>query len=587
MIAVEERSPLSKREQITIRVIDLFQAHDGSFSRKVVYIFLPLFFGQLCFYEKKLIGGDWLTWVHIFLMSLGWIIPIFVISKSLYSKLSNGNKKNFLMLASYLCFEILSSSTIEYFSAKFIELNNPNYIVRVIEFMPFTISLLLICNYLVRVYLSHQSNLDELARQRLYLNAISKFHEETIKNYEFNIKNEIQTALNSPIKHLEESLQVNSNNQQIVMDEIFELLEKHVKPLSRSLDEFENVQEIFSNQLTNEFKAKIRIPQKLDLGNLYHPALWTFLISSINFGGTLRDFSIGQLVQNTFTTFGAMYGLIYVLRKILSGVELKRFYTFLVSIITFEILGPGLLFLVRFSEVAVPREVTSMAFLVFAAIGIFAFILNAFFTTNKKTESEIQIALENTAKHNEKLKNKIWTVRNRLSHVLHGSVQGALYAAAIKISSTEKLDEELVSKIKQDINLALSQLEIEKDQNESIRLRLNDLSDVWYGVCTIFVNLNLNTETLLENNLELSDVAFELISESVTNAVKHGSATVINVDFRIKDENSMTIRVMNNGKEFSDFLNQGKGFHFFDNVTSNWTIENGKMLHSIQFQLQL
>jgi signal transduction histidine kinase len=75
---------------------------------------------------------------------------------------------------------------------------------------------------------------------------------------------------------------------------------------------------------------------------------------------------------------------------------------------------------------------------------------------------------------------------------------------------------------------------------------LEELRELWEGTAEITWAISSNAQSELDSDLGLARCCFEVIRESVTNAVKHGSANDIAISID-RTHNLLLLQIVNNG----------------------------------------
>jgi signal transduction histidine kinase len=106
-------------------------------------------------------------------------------------------------------------------------------------------------------------------------------------------------------------------------------------------------------------------------------------------------------------------------------------------------------------------------------------------------------------------------------------------------------------------------------------LLLEELRDLWEGTADVSWTIDSLATSQLEQDLGLARCSFEVIRESVTNAVKHGSASSISIALSTT-ENVLRLSITNNGSMTEN--QQGSlGSELMDQLclSRDLTFENG------------
>jgi hypothetical protein len=165
-----------------------------------------------------------------------------------------------------------------------------------------------------------------------------------------------------------------------------------------------------------------------------------------------------------------------------------------------------------------------------------------------------------------------------VSHVLHGPIQDAIAASLKRIQSMPPdalPGDSEVEIVRNHIENALQLLNDSPLRNYSIERGLKGLAALWSGLVDINVSLDKKTVEVLESAQTTSSIIIEVVREAVSNAIRHGDATKIDIDIKyIEFPADIHITVNNNGKSLSTQTSTGIGTKLLTDMTLEWSREN-------------
>ncbi|MEN9608437.1 MAG: hypothetical protein RLZZ06_368 [Actinomycetota bacterium] len=190
-----------------------------------------------------------------------------------------------------------------------------------------------------------------------------------------------------------------------------------------------------------------------------------------------------------------------------------------------------------------------------------------------KFEEQMRDDLDEIAKENALFAQKVWVFRKRWLLVLHGNVQSALTAALTRLQNAQRVDAVVVELVKQDLRRA--EVAVNSNLNDEINLEsgLNELREVWQGICDIDYQISERAKRALARNLDSAFCVNEIVKEAVSNAVRHGEASKASVKIdRIADD-LLNVTVTNNGTPV-DFESDsaGIGSSMLDEICLDWQL---------------
>lgn len=171
------------------------------------------------------------------------------------------------------------------------------------------------------------------------------------------------------------------------------------------------------------------------------------------------------------------------------------------------------------------------------------------------------------------LRQEAWVIQRNIATVLHGPVQAAMYAAALRLSQAKKPSEKLASVVKQEIDQAISRLaKPDYLEGESLRSVLQQIQDLWSGLAQVRVNLEEALNNEISKQPIAAQCALEIAREGVSNAVKHGKASKIEVSIEKLSSEMLQVKVTNDGLSPEQSEQFGVGTALLNDLSHSWEI---------------
>ena len=214
---------------------------------------------------------------------------------------------------------------------------------------------------------------------------------------------------------------------------------------------------------------------------------------------------------------------------------------------------------------------------------LFGLVFGAFFAIGQSVQSaraiavqELEIVTHKLELLVSRLRQEIWLNNRRMSRVLHGPMQAALYAAGMKLSSAKNIDQDLIDQVEADIADAVDRIDLDVDLiREDFAEVINQIVSLWRGSCEISVFTTEECSEALYADRNAAACVVEVVQEAISNAVKHGRASNASVMIsRVGD--LAEVRVRNDGQALTDDQQStgGLGSQILDEVCHHWSIEN-------------
>lgn len=172
---------------------------------------------------------------------------------------------------------------------------------------------------------------------------------------------------------------------------------------------------------------------------------------------------------------------------------------------------------------------------------------------------------------------KLRAQRRSMARILHGPVQAALNAGAIRLDSSpgEKVDPEVAAVVQQSVWKVLVDLVAGRYQERDVALALDRIRGTWAGLTEIVVHDPHGVVDQLRGDQPCASATIEIITEACSDAVRHGGAEHVDITLD-RDGDLVRIVVTNDGAvdargESSN--TPGLGTSFLDAVSLRWIRE--------------
>jgi uncharacterized membrane protein len=167
--------------------------------------------------------------------------------------------------------------------------------------------------------------------------------------------------------------------------------------------------------------------------------------------------------------------------------------------------------------------------------------------------------------------------RSRATHV-HGPVQAALNAAALRLRSVagDDVDAATRDEVTQSVELLLAECaQVEDGTDSPVRVpaSLAEIAELWRGVCTLEVAVDADAMQQVETDRACASALVEIVGEACTNAVRHGDAQHITLHVEILDDRVARVTLVDDGTAGSPSTAPGLGSRLLDEVTLDWSLE--------------
>lgn len=384
---------------------------------------------------------------------------------------------------------------------------------------------------------------------------------------------------------LQEKVELGENGVSLT-EEFEQMLKKEVRPLSNNL-----AREAASLKLSLPEPVEI-MPSKLNV--------------KINLALTVRPLATGLLIfiswwmmsqvflpQATFMDI-VVATLIYqaLLFLIQLAVRGLKEVTVNVALVFAAIPGTIAAFPSYVLLYQVPHELDQQnllpTFLIVGAWASLAYSLSYIVDRGREVaEEKLTKVVSQLSRENKIFEQKLWVAQHVWYTLLHGTVQSALTAAAIRAGSNAVLTAAQKQAILQDLNRAIFALKNPTLADVDFAQSLFDLEQTWTGICTITTSIEPELLHSLGEKQDARLVTNEVLKEAVSNAVKHGQATQVTIKLSFSTERDILLEVLNNGEAPQVRELSGIGSKIFDSVCLNYALSRDDTLNQTTFQARI
>ena len=221
---------------------------------------------------------------------------------------------------------------------------------------------------------------------------------------------------------------------------------------------------------------------------------------------------------------------------------------------------------------AIPSALVAQYAVTIVAIALAVAVFGLVTVTREAVLTEVALTNAQLSEVTAELRQRMWVSRAHLAATLHGPVQAAFQVAALRISHAPEVTPALVAELEDMVNDAISMLNEPAyiSHEQVLRIR-DDLISMWETACAI--SLDIEPEALergIQNQAALRCV-IEVLRESITNALKHGAATWVDITVALGDS-GITVCARNNGAPPPADRTEGFGLMAIAEFSRSWAL---------------
>ena len=167
-----------------------------------------------------------------------------------------------------------------------------------------------------------------------------------------------------------------------------------------------------------------------------------------------------------------------------------------------------------------------------AGLALLAATISAVLAQQQRTEAQLRLSTEELRSSLARLHQVEWFQRKALSRALHGPVQSAATAAALRLDAAVRsgtATPELVEEVRATLMREIDVLDGAAQPPLPVDELLERLAGTWAGVCSVHLDIDQAGIRALAQDAVLRSAAHEIMTEAVSNAVRHGKAQEVDI----------------------------------------------------------
>jgi signal transduction histidine kinase len=432
----------------------------------------------------------------------------------------------------------------------------------IFTFVTLTLSAVLASNYQ-----RHRESLAVLADERYRLQIRSAGIRAKVEIQREELLEKIRSLLDPAISKIRANLSGESSNAAI--NSLQSTVEEVVRPLSLEVSEASDELEAESGKAV--IREKAPIPKRIMLGEFLVP-LWATLIASIIVvpaAFLIEDAWDSLLIIATI--FATMFLSLLLAQFLTIKIPVPPIVATLVVPAIYSLSLSPLYLVSDLMQWQVATEQIHALLLFGASVGATTFAAQFTQLQRKKTTENLEGVNLQLEILNASLRQELWLNRRRTASVLHGPVQAALFASAIKLSQAQKPTPELVVEVEKDIQDALEKLNNPSNlEGESISNLLDQIIEIWSDAAKIEIAIPAGLEKAITGQPLASEAFIEISREFITNAIKHGKASHVSLRVYRLDAFRLAIEVIDDGQGLPPGAKPGFGSKLLTELSLSW-----------------
>ncbi len=415
--------------------------------------------------------------------------------------------------------------------------------------------------------------LANLETSRLALEKRLNSMRSEISRMNSELSGQVSGLISPVIKELMEKIKgAKSNELGREVQSLRRTIDDVIRPLSQ--DVAESADELKSADVVApkvSIRENFKLSTKLQVALQIVPFWSTALITVISAPSAIRFYG-----EDAFQAL-LVFALVTVLVLELAAFALRRataraVAAFFIQVVVFAVAGVASSFALSLTNFTADIYPAIRIIALTIVIGLAMFIGQIRQTQRYASQQFARDVNEQLELLNSQARRELWLNRRRIATVLHGPVQAALYASAMRLAQANRPSKKLIQSVNEDLAEALEVLKFESLEKTDLRDVLTQIVDVWAGTCEIYPVISKSVYQAIRKRPLLGEAVSEILREAISNAIKHGAATEIEVDAKIS-HNLIVLSILNNGKAPVNRAGTGFGSKLYAELTHTWALD--------------
>lgn len=549
----------------------------GALSLRVGLIIFPLGIAATLMGEMAHYGGDPLPWAVAAALGQLAVLGCLLLARRVLCR--SGDPDPLAVLAAFAVAGVARSLVFAAAAVLLGALDGIDLAYRIAGFA-FNATFLAFIAWAVALHDRHHALVAELERARLRLAGRERTLDAELARAEAELSGAVRASIEPALHALDAALAAvtTETGGRAVLADVERLIDADIRPLSRRLAGEEPAVDAIDDPAEPRPTARVPLPRTMRLAEGFRPVFVAtgFAIAAIP--SAVRDFQPVELPGYLAATWLYFWATLAVGRRLAGARTVPVARAAVVAIVAHGVIGALVPFALRAAGLPFPAGISPLAV---GLTGVFAgttVVLSHLVTARRaRTEADLRAVNARLEEAVALIRRRRALVRRRLAYVLHGSLQGALHAAAIRLGTATAPDAALVTSIRADIAGAYARLGADRPADGVPRTlaALDEMAGVWNGVRTLHTTVERGAEAALMDDPDTDGAVAEVIREAVNNAIRHGAART--VEIRVTPASgapgrptALTILVRDDGSGLGDPGRAGLGTRLFDELCTWW-----------------
>jgi len=431
----------------------------------------------------------------------------------------------------------------------------------------FTLISLILNAIVASNYLRHKEALVLLAAERLRLQVRSAGVLARVQQQQEELSAKVDTLIRPAIRKIQDTF--TSDSSAAVISSLRNAADDVVRPLSREVAEGQD--DLNFETEPAAVRVKSALPKRVILGEFLIP----FWAATMSIGLLVSSTLLLEEPLTAFLTMVFIFALIFgfgrIAQVITNKFEVPTLAAWVIVPLVYSLPLSGFFLLKPLLNMqSTDAQIFTMMFFEWN-LGLLLFFAQIVQLQRRETTERLQDVNRQLEIISSRLSQELWLNRKRMAALLHGPVQAALYAAAMGMAQTSNPTPEYLARVQKDIESALEQLSNpNRLESETLSSVLEQVKELWSDSVEIKIDIPAELAAAITKEPLTCDATIEITRELVTNSIKHGQASQVEINISEIDSTRFSVEVLDNGKAPKEDTTPGYGTKVLNELSLNW-----------------
>jgi hypothetical protein len=450
--------------------------------------------------------------------------------------------------------------------------DDPQLAFRIVSGGVFIATVLSILAITVAAFDVHSNLVRDLEARTSELESVRESMEDRLQIEDENLRTFALQTISPRITQIDEQLAElkTGGDKNAALEQLQHYVDDELRPFSHQIahDGMSTADPNFQSMQVHRFQ----IPQRINVSKSLRPFVSTLLFEVTLIAASQRSMTIIEALP--LVLFTTVFILLYFIasQKLFGSRELSSLPGTLIGLSIFAIVGPLSLATSELLGIAIPEHINSATVFVGLIFGAANFGYTLLTSQQTEMANQLREAIAELAATVSILRQREWIVRRRVSYVMHGSLQSSLNAAVLKLGASSNPSPEMIDQIRSEISHALDRVWQDRSDDYSFARAQQEITNIWEGTVQVNWKLADGVSQVLNANPTTAECLGEVVREAVSNASRHGSADLVEIEIKLEDT-KVLVKAADNGSKINTGKTQGLGSELLNDVCSPWSLE--------------